>query len=123
LAQGGKAGIQAITISDERFASYRKGCDFIQRHVFPGGMLPSLGAIILYANQAELKATVTRRFGADYDRTLALWHDRFQTSWDGITPLGFDIRFKRLWEFYMAYCRAGFRTGAVDVCHVVLDKS
>lgn len=121
LAPGGKAGLQAITIADDRFDSYRASCDFIQRYVFPGGMLPSPAALTAQARAAGLDLTTTRRFGMDYERTLALWGDAFAASWPEIAPLGFDTRFRRLWDFYIAYCRAGFRTGAIDVCHVVLD--
>ncbi|MCA1909975.1 MAG: cyclopropane-fatty-acyl-phospholipid synthase family protein [Magnetospirillum sp.] len=123
LKPGGKAGLQAITIADDRFEAYRAGCDFIQRHVFPGGMLPSPGALERQARQAGLNLSTTRCFGADYDRTLALWHQSFVEAWPGLQPLGFDTRFRRLWEFYMAYCRAGFRTGAIDVRHLVLQRS
>ena len=122
LKSGGKAGLQAITIADDRFADYRAGCDFIQRHVFPGGMLPSPAALRRQAEMAGLGLTTTRCFGADYDRTLALWHQAFQEAWPSLQPLGFDTRFKRLWEFYMAYCRAGFRTDAIDVRHLVLER-
>jgi len=123
LAEGGRAMLQAITIGDERFESYRRGCDFIQRHVFPGGMLPSPQIMANIAQQAGLSATTLRRFGADYDRTLSIWADRFHERWEQIAPLGFDLQFKRLWDFYLAYCRAGFRTGAIDVHHVALDHS
>ncbi|PKU22264.1 SAM-dependent methyltransferase [Telmatospirillum siberiense] len=122
LVPGGKAGLQAITIADERFDSYRRGCDFIQRHVFPGGMLPSPGALQAQADAAGLGLSTPRRFGMDYERTLALWERDFQQAWPRIAPLGFDTRFKRLWEFYIAYCRAGFRTKAVDVCHLLLTR-
>jgi cyclopropane-fatty-acyl-phospholipid synthase len=120
LAPGGKAGLQAITIADDRFARYRRSCDFIQRHIFPGGMLPSPGALRREAIAAGLELRVTRRFGHDYDRTLALWESAFQDAWPNIELLGYDRRFKRSWEFYMAYCRAGFRTKAIDVEHLVL---
>jgi cyclopropane-fatty-acyl-phospholipid synthase len=122
LVPGGKAGLQAITIADERFASYRRGCDFIQRHVFPGGMLPSPGSLQTQADVAGLGLATTRCFGMDYERTLALWEHDFQQAWPRIAPLGFDTRFKRLWEFYIAYCRAGFRTKAIDVCHLLLTR-
>ncbi|HIJ62636.1 MAG TPA: class I SAM-dependent methyltransferase [Rhodospirillaceae bacterium] len=122
LKPGGKAGLQAIVIDDERFAAYRRGCDFIQRHVFPGGMLPSPAVLQAQADQAGLRLATTRRFGRDYDRTLDLWGGDFRRSWPRIAALGFDDRFKRLWEFYIAYCRAGFRTGAIDVQHLVLAR-
>lgn len=122
LLPGGKAGLQAITIADDRFESYRRGCDFIQRHVFPGGMLPSPSALQAQADAAGLGLATTRCFGMDYERTLALWEDEFQDAWPQIARQGFDTRFKRLWEFYIAYCRAGFRTKAIDVRHLLLSK-
>lgn len=122
LVPGGKAGLQAITIADERFDTYRRGCDFIQRHVFPGGMLPSPGALQAQADAAGLSLSTPRCFGMDYERTLGLWEHDFQQAWSRIAPLGFDTRFKRLWEFYIAYCRAGFRTKAIDVCHLLLTR-
>ncbi|WP_029014950.1 SAM-dependent methyltransferase [Niveispirillum irakense] len=122
LVPGGRAGLQAITIADDRFASYRAGCDFIQRYVFPGGMLPSPGALQQQADQAGLTLATTRCFGMDYERTLALWGAAFGQAWPAIKEQGFDGRFRRLWDFYIAYCRAGFRTGAIDVRHLVLDR-
>lgn len=123
LAENGRAMLQAITIGDDRFDSYRRGCDFIQRHVFPGGMLPSPAIMTRVAAQAGLSATTLRAFGEDYERTLSIWSERFHDRWEQIAPLGFDLKFKRLWDFYLSYCRAGFRTGAIDVRHVVLDHS
>ncbi|MFD2261894.1 class I SAM-dependent methyltransferase [Lacibacterium aquatile] len=121
LLPGGKIGLQAITIADDRFESYRAGCDFIQRRVFPGGMLPSLEAIRSQARQAGLKSDTRRSFGKDYDRTLQIWGKAFGEAWPSLRPLGFDQRFQRLWNFYIAYCRAGFRSGAIDVSHFVLE--
>lgn len=123
LNEGGRAVLQAITIGDYRFDSYRLGCDFIQRHVFPGGMLPSPEIMTRVAAQAGLSATTLRAFGADYEKTLSIWSERFHERWEQIAPLGFDLKFKRLWHFYLAYCRAGFRTGAIDVRHVALDHA
>jgi len=122
LKPGGKAGLQAITIADERFSAYRAGCDFIQRYVFPGGMLPSPAALRQQAERAGLTLATTRCFGADYERTLAEWGRAFAEAWPTIQPLGFDTRFRRLWEFYIAYCRAGFRTDAIDVRHLLVER-
>ena len=121
LKPGGKAGLQAITIADERFPDYRRHCDFIQRHVFPGGMLPSPAALAEHATGAGLSIRQTRHFGMDYERTLAEWQSAFDASWPHIAAQGFDERFRRLWCFYLAYCRAGFRTGSIDVRHMVLS--
>ena len=123
LKPGGKAGLQAITIADDRFESYRTGCDFIQRYVFPGGMLPSPAVLQAQADGVGLDLKTTRCFAMDYERTLAEWLHAFEAAWPSIHPLGFDLRFKRLWEYYIAYCRAGFRSGAIDVRHLVFTRS
>mgnify|MGYP002378253009 CR=1 FL=1 len=115
LNAGGSAALQIITIEERRFETYRRRPDFIQKYIFPGGMLPSLPALRREIDQAGLRLTDTFMFGADYGRTLALWQHRFQTAWPEIQGLGFDARFKRMWEYYLAYCEAGFRTGSIDV--------
>jgi cyclopropane-fatty-acyl-phospholipid synthase len=115
LQPGGRAVIQTITIRDDLFAAYRKGTDFIQQHIFPGGMLPAKGE---FRRQAERQGLVVRdefAFGHDYARTLALWREAFEANWPRIAALGFDETFRRLWRFYLAYCEAGFRAGTIDV--------
>ena len=115
LQPGGRVVIQTITIRDDLFAAYRKGTDFIQQHIFPGGMLPSKGE---FRRQAERQGLVVRdefAFGLDYARTLALWREAFEAHWPRIAALGFDETFRRLWRFYLAYCEAGFRAGTIDV--------
>lgn len=115
LRPGGRAVIQTITIRDDLFAAYRKGTDFIQQHIFPGGMLPSKEA---FRRQAERQGLVVRdefAFGRDYAHTLALWREAFEAHWPRIAALGFDETFRRLWRFYLAYCEAGFRAGSIDV--------
>jgi len=120
LKDGGRAGLQIITIRDDLFASYRSHVDFIQRYIFPGGMLPSEARLKQEAARAGLDWQGVQRFGEDYARTLAEWADRFQQAWREITPLGFDERFRRLWHFYLSYCRAGFITGRTDVVQLTL---
>jgi len=115
LAPGGIAVLQVITIAEERFAAYRRGADFIQRHIFPGGMLPTPNIIAREAAAAGLRLDHEERFGASYARTLAAWQHRFQEARPAITGLGFDERFQRLWQYYLAYCEGGFRAGAIDV--------
>ena len=119
LRPGGRAGVQVITIQDRMFPAYRRTPDFIQRHVFPGGMLPPPGALADLGRRVGLPVTFERVFGLDYARTLAEWRDRFRTAWPAIEPLGFDERFRRLWEFYLHYCEAGFRSGNIDVRQIV----
>ncbi|MGH7089324.1 MAG: class I SAM-dependent methyltransferase [Stellaceae bacterium] len=115
LKPQGIAVLQAITIADERFESYRRCPDFIQRYIFPGGMLPSHAALQKAVAAAGLRLGSGPRFAASYARTLALWQQRFQAAWPTIAALGFDRRFKRMWEYYLAYCEAGFRAGTLDV--------
>lgn len=115
LAEDGVIVLQTITIADERFAAYRRSADFIQRHIFPGGMLPSPGALRAEIARAGLVVEAVETFGASYARTLELWRERFEAAWPAIELLGFPPRFKRLWDYYLAYCEAGFRAGAIDV--------
>ena len=120
LKGGGRAGLQIITIRDDLFASYRAQVDFIQRYIFPGGMLPSEARLQQETARAGLDWKGVERFGGDYARTLQEWADRFQQAWREISPLGFDERFRRLWCFYLSYCRAGFITGRTDVVQLTL---
>jgi cyclopropane-fatty-acyl-phospholipid synthase len=115
LAPGGRAVAQSIVIRDDLFARYRKGTDFIQQMVFPGGMLPSISAFREQAGRAGLEVREAFAFGRDYARTLAEWAKNFEAAWPQIARLGFDERFRRLWRFYLAYCEAGFAAGSTDV--------
>lgn len=115
LKPGGIAVIQAITIDDRRFHSYRDNPDFIQRYIFPGGMLPSPAILAREIAAAGLELVHREFFAASYARTLAEWAKRFANAWPEIEILGFDLRFKRMWEYYLAYCQAGFETGTLDV--------
>jgi cyclopropane-fatty-acyl-phospholipid synthase len=115
LATGGNAVLQVITIADHRFAQYRATPDFIQRYIFPGGMLPSPRVIREQATAAGLKITAHQTFSLDYARTLAEWLRRFEMAWPDIAVMGFPARFRRLWHYYLCYCEAGFRSGVLDV--------
>ena len=115
LAPGGRAVVQTITIRDDLFARYRRGTDFVQQHVFPGGMLPSSAAFFEQAVKAGLAVRDVFAFGRDYARTLAEWSASFEQHWPAIEAQGFDERFRRLWRFYLAYCQAGFNSGCTDV--------
>ncbi len=123
LAPSGLAGLQVITIADRHYEAYRRSADFIQRHVFPGGMLPSPSALGAQIARAGLCEIAPFTFGRHYARTLAGWQQRFQASWPLIQGQGFDQRFKRLWEYYLAYCEAGFRVGYTDVRQVTLARA
>jgi cyclopropane-fatty-acyl-phospholipid synthase len=122
LKAGGLAGIQAITIQDSMFQSYRREVDFIQRYVFPGGMLPSPEVLKTLGERFGIPVIRERIFGQDYAKTLATWRNNFRTAWPNLKPLGFDDRFRRLWEYYLAYCEAGFLSGNIDVRQVVFAK-
>lgn len=115
LRPGGKAVIQVITINDGAFKKYRRGTDFIQRHVFPGGMLPSPSAFEQHASRAGFRIVDDHAFGLHYARTLGLWHEAFLDKLIDVKAQGFDERFVRLWRFYLAYCEAGFRARSIDV--------
>jgi cyclopropane-fatty-acyl-phospholipid synthase len=123
LKPGGTAGLQVITISEPNFILYRQRPDFIQRYVFPGGMLPTPQHLLTLGAGHGLAKKSEKVFGADYARTLADWRSRFHVSWDNVRSQGFDERFKRLWEFYLHYCEAGFRSGYIDVRQVVFAKN
>ena len=111
----GSAVLQVITIDEARFENYRRRPDFIQKYIFPGGMLPTKHIIEREIAQAGLRLVAHEHFGESYARTLEHWQLRFQKSWPIIEWLGFDERFKRTWEYYFAYCQAGFETGAISV--------
>jgi cyclopropane-fatty-acyl-phospholipid synthase len=123
LSPGGRAGLQIITIRDELFAGYRRRADFIQKYIFPGGMLPSESRLKEETERAGLEWSGIVRFGQHYADTLAEWARRFEAAWDEIRGLGFDERFRRLWRFYLGYCEAGFRTERTNVVQLSLSKS
>lgn len=123
LEPGGRAGLQIITIQDALFDEYRRTPDFIQKYVFPGGVLPSEARLHEEIDRAGLQWASVSRFGQAYAQTCADWGARFQAAWEEIKPLGFDERFRRLWTFYLSYCEAGFRTGRTDVIQLVLQKA
>lgn len=115
LAPGGVAVIQAITIADEWLPDYRRGADFIQRFIFPGGMLPSPGEIARLSAAHGFTIARHEGFGDSYALTLAEWRTRFHAAWPRIAALGFPGHFRRLWDYYLAYCEAGFRARRIDV--------
>ena len=123
LKPNGLAGIQVITIADRFYEAYERSTDFIQRHIFPGGMLPSPSILQTQVEKAGLALQETKSFGADYARTLNEWHKRFLAAWDEIQVMGFDDRFRKLWRFYLAYCEAGFRAGTTNVCQITAGRS
>jgi cyclopropane-fatty-acyl-phospholipid synthase len=122
LVPGGQAGLQIITIEDRLFPVYRASADFIQRYVFPGGMLPSPSRLREEIARAGFARAEETWFGQSYAETLRIWNERFQEAWPRIAPMGYDDRFKRLWEYYLAYCETGFRAGWTDVGRIVLTR-
>lgn len=122
LRPGGNALIQVITVPDQRFAGYRRRVDFIQRYIFPGGMLPSPGALAKAVSGSGLKLRDTFTFSASYAETLRRWNDRFEDQWSDIRTRGFDNRFYRMWTYYLQSCEACFRSGATDVGHYLIER-
>ena len=122
LKPGGKAGLQIITIRDDLFDAYRARTDFIQKYIFPGGMLPSIAKLKSQALRVQLGFQTVRQFGIDYATTLRHWTKRFEHAWQEGRFQGLDKSFQRLWVFYLAYCAAGFQSQRTDVVHLRLEK-
>jgi cyclopropane-fatty-acyl-phospholipid synthase len=122
LAPGGRAALQVITISEHLFERYRRRIDFIQRYIFPGGVLPSSEALDEAIATAGLRLEDSYYFGQDYAATLRLWDTAFRKAWPEIEQQGFDERFFRMWTYYFAYCEAGFRMNLVDVGQFVIAR-
>ncbi|GGK54527.1 SAM-dependent methyltransferase [Salinarimonas ramus] len=122
LAPGGRAGLQLITIRDTRYEAYRGRVDFIRRHVFPGGMLPSDAVVARLSERHGMPIVSDASYAEDYALTLRAWRGRFAEAWPRIAPLGFDERFRRMWTYYLAYCEVGFATRNTDVRQIVLAR-
>ncbi len=123
LAPGGIAAVQAILMSHERLMATRHSYGWIQKHIFPGGLIPSLQAMSETTEAATtLRMSAVESFGADYAETLRRWRETFLGRWPEVHALGFDETFRRKWEFYLAYCEAGFATGYLDVAQVRFER-
>jgi cyclopropane-fatty-acyl-phospholipid synthase len=122
LKPGANATLQIITVEDKRFEAYRKGVDFIQKYIFPGGMLPSPTVLRKEVEKAGLSVMKSIEFGESYSQTLRRWHDTFNERWDEVSLLGFDGRFRRMWNFYLTSCAAGFHAGSIDVTQITVTK-
>ncbi len=120
LKPGGRAALQVIAIADKYYETYRASMDFIQKYIFPGGMLPSPSVFRREAGKAGLVVGEEFFFRHDYAETLLEWRKRFMAAWPVVEPMGFDERFRRMWEYYLAYCEGGFRGGTIDVMQVAL---
>ena len=115
LLPGGKAAIQAIIIKNELYNRYRANEDFIQKYIFPGGFLPSFESINKLSQESGLKIDEYKLYGDHYSNTLQKWRESFLNSWDLISRQGFDINFKKMWDFYFSYCDAGFKSKNIDL--------
>ncbi len=122
LLISGKAALQIITIDEKRSLNYQNQPDFIQQYIFPGGMLPTKKELLEINNKVGLDFKEIKSFGLSYAKTLSLWNKQFQSSWNELVKLGFNDRFKRMWEFYLAYCETGFISQSTDVSHFLITK-
>ena len=122
LKPGAHATLQIITVRNDRFEVYRKGVDFIQKYIFPGGMLPSPEVLAQQVEKAGLNVVKSIEFGESYSQTLRRWHDTFNDKWDQVVAMGFDDRFRRMWNFYLTSCAATFHYGNCDVTQITISK-
>ncbi|MDD9724053.1 cyclopropane-fatty-acyl-phospholipid synthase [Roseovarius sp. SK2] len=122
LKPGAQATLQIITVGDERFETYRRDVDFIQKYIFPGGMLPSPAALRAQVERAGLLVRQSIEFGESYSQTLRRWHDTFNEKWEQIAEMGFDERFRRMWNFYLTSCAAAFHAGNCDVTQITIAR-
>ena len=122
LSDNGRAAIQAITIDDNIFDRYKTKTDFIQKYIFPGGFLPSKNIINKYVSENGLAIKSYDSYADHYSDTLAIWRNEFNKKWDLIKKQGFDLTFKRMWEFYLSYCEAGFKSKNIDLIQFSLQN-
>lgn len=120
LKPGAKATLQIITVADKRWTVYKRGVDFIQKHIFPGGMLPSPSVLRQQAEMAGLAVVNSIEFGDSYDQTLRRWRETFNARWDEVQVMGFDDRFHKMWNFYLTTCAGAFKAGTCDVTQITL---
>jgi cyclopropane-fatty-acyl-phospholipid synthase len=122
LNKDGSAALQGITIRDDLFDRYKRSEDFIQKYIFPGGFLPSLNLMKTLIKKNELNLIKVNSYPDDYARTLSNWRVNFFKAWNNITPLGFDETFKRMWEFYLSYCEAGFKSKNINLIQISMSN-
>ena len=122
LSNDGRAAIQAITIDDSMFDRYKTKQDFIQKYIFPGGFLPSKGIINKYVSENGLTIKSYDSYADHYSNTLVMWKNEFNKKWNLIKKQGFDLTFKRMWEFYLSYCEAGFKSKNIDLIQFSLQN-
>ena len=122
LNKDGSAALQGITIRDDLFDRYKRSEDFIQKYIFPGGFLPSVNLMKTLIKKNKLNLIKVNSYPDDYARTLANWRINFFKAWNSITPLGFDETFKRMWEFYLSYCEAGFKSKNINLIQISMSN-
>jgi len=122
LLPSGTAAIQAITIDDQLFDRYKNKEDFIQKYIFPGGFLPSKSELQNYVDKNGLKLNEYNSYANHYSETLIVWREIFNKKWDLIKKQGFDLKFKKMWEFYLSYCEAGFKSKNIDLIQFSLQN-
>jgi cyclopropane-fatty-acyl-phospholipid synthase len=122
LKPGGRIALQTITISHAYFDQYRQNVDFIQRYIFPGGMLPSPEVFADHVEQAGLSLEHAKSYGKDYEKTVLAWHQRFNDVVHQVEHLGYDAAFIRMWRYYLSYCEAGFKDGRTSVYQYLMSK-
>ena len=122
LNKNGSAALQGITIRDDLFDRYKRSEDFIQKYIFPGGFLPSVNLMKTLIKKNKLNLIKVNSYPDDYARTLANWRINFFKAWNNITPLGFDETFKRMWEFYLSYCEAGFKSKNINLIQISMSN-
>ncbi|MEM9581969.1 MAG: cyclopropane-fatty-acyl-phospholipid synthase family protein [Pseudomonadota bacterium] len=122
LKPGKNATLQIITVADSRWHVYKRGVDFIQKYIFPGGMLPSPSALRAEIARAGLQLKGSIEFGQSYSDTLRRWHETFNERWDEVAKLGFDARFQRMWNFYLTSCASTFWSGNCDVTQITMTR-
>ena len=122
LNPGRYATLQVITVQDPRYEIYRNGVDFIQKYIFPGGMLPSRTVLSAEIRRAGLSLVGSLEFGESYSQTLRRWHRVFNDRWDDVARMGFDERFRRMWNFYLTSCAGAFHGGNCDVTQITVQR-
>ncbi|MCL4105367.1 UNVERIFIED_CONTAM: hypothetical protein GTU68_055498 [Idotea baltica] len=122
LRPGKNATLQIITVDHKRWDVYKRGVDFIQKYIFPGGMLPSPVILREQVKNAGLDVVNSVEFGQSYDQTLRRWHDVFNSKWDQVSEKGFDDRFRRMWDFYLTSCASAFRSATCDVTQITINR-
>jgi cyclopropane-fatty-acyl-phospholipid synthase len=122
LKPGRHATLQIIMVQDKRWQVYKRGVDFIQKYIFPGGMLPSPSVLKAEVERSGLRIRGSIEFGQSYSDTLRRWHETFNSRWDEIAAMGFDDRFRRMWTFYLTSCAGAFKGGICDVTQITVTR-